>query len=95
MTILQDIMWFAIDMGIIVLLGLLALWLLVRHTGRNKPSRSEILIEKAYEALKELEDYYDDFPEKEREKALKILKGVAVQLAGLDRKRIAKELEKK
>ena len=94
MTILQDIMWFAIDMGIITLLGMLALWLLVKHTGKNKPSRSEHLIEKAYEALKDLEDYYDLYPSRQREYNLKILKGIAIDLAKLQREAEAEKLEK-
>ena len=88
-------MWFAIDMGIITLLGMLALWLLVKHTGKHKPSRSEYLIERAYDALKDLEDYYDLYPEEQKQRNLKILKGMAIDLAKLDRQAEAEKLEKK
>lgn len=85
MTILQNGMWFVIDCGITVVVGLAIIWCLVKFTGKHKVSRSEILIEKAYEALKDLEDYYDLHPDEQREKNLKILKGIAIDLAKLDR----------
>ena len=95
MTILQNGMWFVIDCGIIVIIGLLIIWCLVKFTGKLRRSRSEILIEKAYEAVRDLEDYYDLYPEEQRERNLEILKGIAVNLAKLEREAIREKLEKK
>lgn len=94
MTILQNIMWYLIDTLVLAAVGLLVIWLLVKFTGKHKPSRSEVLIEKAYDALKELEDYYDLYPEEQREKNLKVLRGIAIDLAKLDREVIAESLRK-
>lgn len=94
MTILQNGMWFVIDCGIAVVVGLAIIWFLVKFTGKHKVSRSEILIEKAYEAVRDLEDYYDLYPEEQREKNLKILRGIAIDLAKLDREVIAESLRK-
>lgn len=94
MTILQNIMWYLIDTLVLAAVGLLVIWLLVKFTGKHKPSRSEVLIEKAYDALKELEDYYDLYPEEQRQRNLKILKGIAVDLAKLQREAVAENLEK-
>lgn len=94
MTILQNGMWFVIDCGIAVIVGLAIIWCLVKFTGKHKVSRSEILIEKVYEALKDMEDYYDLYPDEQREKNLKILRGIAIDLAKLDREVIAERLMK-
>lgn len=95
MTILQNIMWYLIDTLALAAVGLLVIWLLVKFTGKHKPSRSEVLIEKTYDALKDLEDYYKLYPEEQRENNLKILRGIAIDLAKLDREAIAEKLEKK
>jgi len=87
-------LWYFIDTVVFVVVMLGLLWLIAKYAHR-KTSFSEHLFENAFQALKDLEDYYDDFPEKEREKALTALKSIAVQLAGLDRKRVAKDLENK
>ena len=94
MTVLQNGAWFVIDCGIVVVVGLAIIWCLVKFTGKHKVSRSEILIEKVYEALKDLEDYYDLYPDEQREKNLKILRGIAIDLAKLDREVIAERLRK-
>ena len=94
MTILQNAMWFAIDCGIAVAVGLAIIWCLVKFTGKHKVARSEHLIEKVYEALKDLEDYYDLYPKKQREKNLKILRGIAIDLAKLQREAVAENMEK-
>lgn len=78
--------WYVICTIIFVAVGLLIIWLFVKFTGKHKPSRSEVLIEKAYEAVRDLEDYYDLYPEEQRQKNLKILHGVSIDLAKLDRK---------
>lgn len=85
--------WFAIDCGIVVVIGLLVIWLLVKFTGKNKVSRSEFLIEKAHEAIKDLEDYYDLYPDEQREKNLTVLRGIAIDLAKLDREPIITKKE--
>lgn len=87
-------MWFAIDCEIVVIVGLLIIWLIVKFTGKFRRSRSEILIEKAYEAVRDLEDYYDLYPEKQRQRNLTILKGIAIDLAKLQRETEAEKLEK-
>lgn len=94
MTLLQNGAWFVIDCGIAVVIGLAIIWFLVKFTGKHKVSRSEILIEKVYEALKDLEDYYDLYPSRQREYNLKILKGIAIDLAKLQREAEAEKLEK-
>lgn len=94
MTLLQNGAWFVIDAGIAIVIGLLVIWFLVKYTGKHKVSRSEILIEKAFEAIKDLEDYYDLYPAGQRERNLQILKGMAIDLAHLDREAIVKKLEK-
>lgn len=86
MTLLQNIMWYLIDTLVVAAIGLFGIWVFVTITGKHKPSRSEVLIEKAYDALKDLEDYYKLYPEEQREKNLKILTGIAIDLAKLDRK---------
>lgn len=95
MTILQNGMWFVIDCGIIVIVGLLIIWCLVKFTGKLRRSRSEILIEKAYEAVRDLEDYYDlnPFPDEQWERNRKILSNIAVNLAKLDREPIITKKE--
>ena len=77
-------LWYFIDTIIFVAVMLGLFWLLAKYAHR-KTSFSEHLFENAFQALKDLEDYYDDFPDKEREKALKVLKGIAVELGTLDR----------
>lgn len=94
MTLLQNGAWFVIDCGIAVVVGLAIIWCLVKFTGKHKVSRSEILIEKVYEALKDMEDYYDLYPDEQREKNLKILRGIAIDLAKLDRDAIAESLRR-
>lgn len=93
MTILQNGMWFVIDCGIAVVIGLAIIWCLVKFTGKHKVSRSEILIEKVYEALKDMEDYYDLYPDEQREKNLTVLRGIAIDLAKLDREPIITKKE--
>lgn len=95
MTLLQNGAWFVIDCGIVVVVGLAIIWCLVKFTGKHKVSRSEILIEKVYEALKDLEDYYDlnPFPDEQWERNRKILRDIAINLAKLDREPIITKKE--
>lgn len=86
MTILQNGIWFAIDCGIAVVIGLVFIWCLAKFTGKvKKPLWSEQLIEKVHQAIIDLEDYYDGYPEEQREKNLKILKHIAIELTKLER----------
>ena len=77
-------LWFFIDIVLFVGIGLGILYLFLKYSG-GKKSYSEHLFENAFHALQDLEDYYDSFPDAEREKALKVLKGIAVELGALDR----------
>jgi len=78
--------WFAIDAALFIFGGLAIIWCIVKFTGKlKKPLWSEQLIEKAHQAIIDLEDYYDGYPEAQREKNLKILKRIAIELTKLDR----------